>query len=195
MAPTPHLARRRNTAPGEVHVGDLGSGSDYTPFFQHEAVPSTDIGSGGPYGVYHSTFDDYTWFVKNADPTFMYEQQQARVFGLELLHMADADVLPYNFAVYGTDIMRFVDEQATRAANDHVAVDFAGLKASAARFAAAGKAVQRVQLASTANPAGLNQRFACRGGSAARPGRAAEASRGTSTPCLPRVSLQAMPQW
>ncbi len=152
----PHLGRRRNTAPGEVHVGDLGSGSDYTPFFQHEAVPSTDIGSGGPYGVYHSTFDDYTWFVKNADPTFVYEQQQARVFGLELLHMADADILPYNFATYGTDVMRFVDEQATRAANDHVTVDFTALKASAARFAAAGKAIQRVQLSPAANPAGLN---------------------------------------
>ena len=60
-------------------------------------MPSTDIGSGGPYGVYHSAFDNYNWFIKNADPTFVYEQQQARVFGLELLHMADADVLPYNF--------------------------------------------------------------------------------------------------
>jgi N-acetylated-alpha-linked acidic dipeptidase len=44
----------------DVRVGDLGSGSDYTPFIQHFGVPSTDIGSDGPYGVYHSTFDDYT---------------------------------------------------------------------------------------------------------------------------------------
>ena len=80
-----------------VHVGDLGSGSDYTPFIQHLGVPSTDIGSDGPYGVYHSVFDDYNWFIKNADPTFVYEQQQARVFGLEILHMADADVLPYDY--------------------------------------------------------------------------------------------------
>ena len=43
---------------GERHVGDLGSGSDFTPFLQHAGVPSTDIGSGGPYGVYHSAFDD-----------------------------------------------------------------------------------------------------------------------------------------
>ncbi len=59
-------------------------------------MPSTDIGSDGPYGVYHSVFDNYNWFIKNADPTFVYEQQQARVFGLEILHMADADVLPYD---------------------------------------------------------------------------------------------------
>ena len=62
----------------DVHVGDLGSGSDYTPFIQHLGVPSTDIGSEGPYGVYHSAFDNYNWFVKFADPTFVYEQQQAR---------------------------------------------------------------------------------------------------------------------
>ncbi|PNA52438.1 glutamate carboxypeptidase, partial [Pseudomonas sp. MPR-R5B] len=41
----------------EVRVGNLGSGSDYTPFIQHLGVPSTDIGSEGPYGVYHSVFD------------------------------------------------------------------------------------------------------------------------------------------
>ena len=153
---SPFTTRRRATPPGEVRVGDLGSGSDYTPFFQHEAVPSTDIGSNGPYGVYHSTFDDYTWFVKNADPTFVYEQQQARVFGLELLHMADADVLPYNFATYGTDVIRFIDEQATRAANQNLVVDLRALKASAARFAAAGKAVYAVQQAAPANSTALN---------------------------------------
>jgi len=32
----------------DVRVRDLGSGSDYTPFFQHIGVPSTDIGSDGP---------------------------------------------------------------------------------------------------------------------------------------------------
>ncbi len=143
--------------PGEVRVGDLGSGSDYTPFFQHEAVPSTDIGSGGPYGVYHSVFDNYNWFIKNADPTFVYEQQQARVFGLELLHMADADILPYNYATYGEQVVGYVKEQETRAATDNVTADFTQLKASAARFAAAGKAIQTVQLAPTANPAKLNQ--------------------------------------
>ena len=87
---------------GEVRVGDLGSGSDYTPFIQHLGVPSTDVGSTGPYGVYHSVFDNYAWFVMNADPTFVYEQQMARVFGLEALHMADTDVLPYDYVTYAT---------------------------------------------------------------------------------------------
>src|SRR5438270_74311 len=52
----------------DAAVGDLGSGSDYTVFLQHLGVPSTDIGSTGSYGVYHSTFDDFNWFKKFGDP-------------------------------------------------------------------------------------------------------------------------------
>src|SRR3984957_14709045 len=65
----------------EVPVGDLGSGSDYTVFLQHLGVPSTDITSNGPYGVYHSAFDNINWFKRFADPDFLYEQEMARVFG------------------------------------------------------------------------------------------------------------------
>ncbi len=65
----------------DVHVGDLGSGSDYTAFLQHLGVPSVDMGSKGPYGVYHSAFDNFECFTKFADPTFVYEQEMARVYG------------------------------------------------------------------------------------------------------------------
>jgi N-acetylated-alpha-linked acidic dipeptidase len=131
----------------EVHVGNLGSGSDYTPFIQHLGVPSTDIGSQGPYGVYHSAFDNYNWFIKNADPTFVYEQQQARVFGLEILHMADADVLPYDYRLYGRDVVSYVEAANKRAAKDGVKADFSAATAAAARFAAAGGVVYALQTA------------------------------------------------
>jgi N-acetylated-alpha-linked acidic dipeptidase len=100
---------------GDVPVGDLGSGSDYSVFLQHLGVPSTDIGSTGPYGVYHSTFDDFTWFKKFGDPDFVYEQQMARVYGLEALRMADADVLPYDFEDYGKEILVYLDATRTKA--------------------------------------------------------------------------------
>jgi N-acetylated-alpha-linked acidic dipeptidase len=157
MGSNPHAVTTAINAEG-VRVGDLGSGSDYTPFIQHLGVPSTDIGSDGPYGVYHSTFDDYTWFVKNADPTFVYEQQQARVFGLEILHMADADVLPYDYKTYGSEVTGFLKAAQARAAEMHVQVDFTQANAAAARFAAAGAAVMaRQQAAGTMDPAGRAQ--------------------------------------
>lgn len=141
----------------EVRVGVLGSGSDFTPFLQHAGVPSTDIGSGGPYGVYHSAFDNYNWFTRFADPTFVYEQQQARVFGLEILHMADAEVLPYDYAAYGKAIEGYVTTAATKAREVGLQDDFQPLLAAAARFSAAGKAVHARQVAQTGNLAGLNR--------------------------------------
>ena len=154
----------------DVRVGDLGSGSDYTPFIQHFGVPSTDIGSDGPYGVYHSTFDDYTYFTRFADPTFVYEQQQARVLGLELLHMADADVLPYDYDLYGREIVSYLESaQARSQPRDGVnpgampefipptKIDFGPAVIAAQRFAAAGASIRARQSNPPSDPAGLNK--------------------------------------
>jgi N-acetylated-alpha-linked acidic dipeptidase len=141
----------------EVRVGDLGSGSDFTPFLQHAGVPSTDIGSEGPYGVYHSVFDNYAWFIQNADPTFVYEQQQARVFGLELIHMADADILPYDYQTYGASIVSYLATAEAHARAAHLTLDFAPATAASARFAEAGTAIRARQLAPAAGAPALNQ--------------------------------------
>jgi N-acetylated-alpha-linked acidic dipeptidase len=156
------LGKEFNEAPmvplvgGEVRVGDLGSGSDYTPFIQHLGVPSTDIGSTGAYGVYHSVFDNYAWFVMNADPTFVYEQQMARVFGLEALHMADADVLPYDYVTYARQIQTYLSTAQARAKEAGLNLDFNAALAAANRFAAEAAMVMGKQLAGVGNPGVLN---------------------------------------
>jgi len=93
----------------DVPVGDLGGGSDYSVFLQHLGVPSTDISSSGDYGVYHSVFDNFAWFKKFGDPDFRYEQQMARIYGLEVLRMSSADVLPYDYENYGKEILVYLD--------------------------------------------------------------------------------------
>ena len=128
-----------------VHIGDLGSGSDYTPFLQHLGVPSTDIGSDGPYGVYHSVFDNYAWFTRFADPTFVYEQQQARVFGLEVLHMADADVLPYDYVTYAKEIAEYLASAKTKAQDDGLTLDTTAADAAAQKMLAAAEAAHTRQ--------------------------------------------------
>jgi N-acetylated-alpha-linked acidic dipeptidase len=104
-------ARHSSAAPPrqDVSVGDLGSGSDYSPFLEHLGVPSADMGSHGPYGVYHSAFDDFAWFTRFADPHFLYVQQMARLNGLQVLRMADADVLPFDYEEYGSEISAYVE--------------------------------------------------------------------------------------
>lgn len=153
-----HRASNAPAVPGEeVRVSDLGSGSDFTPFLQHAGVPSTDIGSGGPYGVYHSAFDNYAWYVQNADPHFTYLQQMARVLGLEALRMADTDILPYDYVAYAKEIRAYI-ESAKRKASDASlsSANFDAVQAAAARFATAADRVRRLQVAPNSNPAQLN---------------------------------------
>ncbi|MGH9616451.1 MAG: M28 family metallopeptidase [Acidobacteriaceae bacterium] len=129
-----------------IRMGDLGSGSDYTPFLQHLGVPSTDIASNGPYCVYHSAFDDYAWFTKFADPNFVYLQQQARVLGLEALHMADADLPPYNYADYGSEILGYLKTAQQKASADGMSnLNFAPAIVAAQSFHDAGERALTVE--------------------------------------------------
>jgi N-acetylated-alpha-linked acidic dipeptidase len=131
----------------DVKVGDLGSGSDYTAFFDHLGVPSADIGSKGPYGVYHSAFDDFAWFTKFGDPTFVYEQEMARVYGLEAIRIASIDVLPLNYEDYGKEIAEYVkaaDQQAKAVFGDQ-SPSFADATNAAVRLQKAGARMFELQ--------------------------------------------------
>jgi N-acetylated-alpha-linked acidic dipeptidase len=144
---------------GDAPVGDLGSGSDYSAFQQHLGVPSTDISSTGPYGVYHSVFDNFAWFKKFGDPDFIYEQQMARVFGLEALRMADADVLPYDYEEYGKEISAYLDTAKKRAEGKlgERALEMSAVNAAAKRFQEAGAKILVKQKNPPREPARLNQ--------------------------------------
>ena len=152
-ANTGHITHA-NAPSDDVAVGDLGSGSDFTPFLQHVGVPSTDIGSHGDYGVYHSVFDNYAWYVQNADPSFVYLQEVARILGLEALHMADTDVLPYDYVTYGKEISVYVDNAKHKPSA--TTLNFSAVEAAVFRFSKAADAVHRRQLSQPANIAALN---------------------------------------
>jgi N-acetylated-alpha-linked acidic dipeptidase len=147
------------TVKDDVRVGDLGSGSDFSAFQQHLGVPSADISSTGPYGVYHSVFDNFAWFKKFGDPDFVYEQQMARVFGIEALRMADADVLPYDYEEYGKEIAVYLDAAEKRSQSklgEHV-LDFKAVNAAAKHFQDAGAKILAKQRNSAKDPERLNQ--------------------------------------
>jgi N-acetylated-alpha-linked acidic dipeptidase len=133
---------RSEDVPGEAHVGDLGSGSDYSAFLQHLGVPSADIGSHGAYGVYHSAFDNYAWFTRFADPTFAYEQQMARFFGLETLRMAQAELLPFDYQFCGDELRKHLEAAQRRAHELNWNLDFTAALQAAAGLSAAGKALR-----------------------------------------------------
>jgi N-acetylated-alpha-linked acidic dipeptidase len=143
----------------DVNVGDLGSGSDYTPFLQHLGVPSADIGSSGPYGVYHSVFDNFAWFTKFGDPTFEYEQQMARVYGIEIVRMASEDVLPFNYEDYGKEIGEYIKAADQKSKNTFGAQSpsFAEAQQAASRLEKAGTQMLQAQSTVKGDPARVNQ--------------------------------------
>ncbi len=143
----------------DAPVGDLGSGSDYTVFLQHLGVPSGDIGSTGNYGVYHSAFDDFAWFKKFGDPAFLYEQQMARVYGLEIVRMADADVLPYDFETYGKEISAYIEAAQKKAAGafKDKSPDFTAASEAARRLTDEGIRIARLQQDPHSDAARLNR--------------------------------------
>ena len=144
---------------GDAPVGDLGSGSDYTVFLQHLGVPATDVSSTGSYGVYHSVFDNFNWFKKFADPSFVYEQEMARVYGIEAIRMADADVLPYDYEEYGKEVAAYVDTAKKKAEADFgaQAPSFSEAAEAAHRFELAGAKMLARQKNPPNDPGKLNQ--------------------------------------
>jgi len=143
----------------DVPVGDLGSGSDYTVFLQHLGVPSSDVSSSGSYGVYHSVFDNFNWFKKFGDPDFSYEQEMARVFGLEAIRMSNTNVLPYDYEQYGKEISAYVE--TARKKSDAVfggqPPNFTEAIRAARQFEQAGAKIRRKQENPGNGVARLNQ--------------------------------------
>jgi N-acetylated-alpha-linked acidic dipeptidase len=158
------LAGSQNRPPNarvdqDVEVGDLGSGSDYSVFLQRLGVPATDIGSGGPYGVYHSVFDNFAWFKKFADPDFKYEQEMARVLGIQMLHMADADFLPVDYSLYGKEIVSYVQTAQSKAQRvfGSSTPSFDSALQAAKRFSTAGNGILPAQNSPNSDLVRLNR--------------------------------------
>jgi N-acetylated-alpha-linked acidic dipeptidase len=91
-------------ASSKTPVTTLGSGSDFSPFYDHAGIPSIDLGFQGPYGVYHSVYDDFYWMKNFGDPAFAYHATLARVLGTLALRFDEADILPFDYPTYITEI-------------------------------------------------------------------------------------------
>jgi N-acetylated-alpha-linked acidic dipeptidase len=98
------------TAAGGPPIGRLGSGSDYTVFFNHLGIPSLDMIFDGPYGVYHSIYDNFYWMEHFADPGFKYHAAMARLWGVMALRLANADLLSFDPAAYADEIEIYARE-------------------------------------------------------------------------------------
>jgi N-acetylated-alpha-linked acidic dipeptidase len=120
----------------EPRVAILGSGSDYTVFFNHIGVPSADFLFDGPYGVYHSIYDSHEWMRRQGDPGFQYHAAMAALWGVAALRLANADVLPFDYAAYGRDLAVYLEEVDALARQRKLTVDLGPSREQARRLAA-----------------------------------------------------------
>ena len=90
----------------------IGSGSDHTVFLNFVGMPVLGLGFEGPYGVYHSAYDDFFWMNHFGDPGYRYHTLMSQLWGVLALRLANADLLPFDFATYAANIRQFVNELA-----------------------------------------------------------------------------------
>ncbi len=73
-------------------------------------MPVLGLQFDGPYGVYHSAYDDFFWMNHFGDPGYRYHTLMSQFWGVLALRLANADLLPFDFASYATNIRQFVNE-------------------------------------------------------------------------------------
>ncbi|HMZ78089.1 MAG TPA: M28 family metallopeptidase [Acidobacteriota bacterium] len=96
----------RNPDAIEIGIGQLGGGSDFVPFLNHLGIPAADMGMGGPYGVYHSTYDSFFWMEKFGDPGFTRHATMARMWSLVAYRLVDLPTIQLNLSEYAHELLR-----------------------------------------------------------------------------------------
>ena len=136
--------RERNNRQEAVEVTDanladtrIGSGSDHTVFLNFVGLPVIGLGFDGDYGVYHSMYDDFYWMNHFGDPGYRYHTLMSQLWGVLALRLANADILPFDFASYGDNIRQFVAELEKGKDMSHL--DLKPVKDGIDQFEAAGK--------------------------------------------------------
>ena len=97
---------------GNLGIGALGSGSDFSGFIDHVGIATVNLGFEGedPSGNYHSIYDDFYWYSHFSDYDFVYGRALAQTAGLTVLRMADADIMPYDFEGLSHTVAQYIDE-------------------------------------------------------------------------------------
>jgi N-acetylated-alpha-linked acidic dipeptidase len=93
-------------------VDALGDGSDYTAFQDFAGISTLDIEFGDEYDgdQYHSIYDDFYWYTHFGDKDFIYGRALAQTAGTSMMRIADADLLPFDYAPQAEAIAKYETE-------------------------------------------------------------------------------------
>jgi N-acetylated-alpha-linked acidic dipeptidase len=115
VAEAARRARRKGPKDFEVELAALGSGADFVAFQDYLGLPTLSVQYDfeGSYGAYHSNYDSRYYVEHFSDPGFHVARTLAQVFGVTVMRLADAAVLPYRYSHYAHKISDFLDDAGT----------------------------------------------------------------------------------
>ena len=134
----------------------LGSGSDYTVFLNFLGVPVADLTFDGPYGVYHSVYDSFTWVDRIGDPGYYYHAAMARYWAVAALWLSECDYVPLNYANYAQEVQTYLNEVAKVARERNIEVDLTAASKAATSWEKSSRAA--LEMAARASAAGDAER-------------------------------------
>src|SRR6266545_3528754 len=109
-------------------LGNLGGGSDFAGFYHHIGIPAAGIGFDGPDGIYHSMYDSYDWMTKFGDPKYAAHKAGAQLVSVILGRLANSDILPLDYAAFGTEMSALVSQLDSGLAQKKWTVSTQGLR-------------------------------------------------------------------
>ena len=137
----------------------LGSGSDYTVFLNFLGLPVVEMSFTGPYGVYHSTYDDIQWMERFGDPGYRYMTTMGEVWGRMALRLANAEHYPHDFGLYAQRVGGFIDALAAQPGVG-AQLDLSAARNAQERWRAAAAALEGALTDRLASPDGATRRSA-----------------------------------
>ena len=129
----------------------IGSGSDHTVFLNFLGRPVITLEFDGPYGVYHSMYDDFFWMNHYGDPGYKYHAAMSQLWGVTAMRLAQADVLPLDFEFYGDTVNQFLGELEKNKRFDPAKLDLSPAHKAAKELSSAASQTKALLLPSTAS--------------------------------------------
>lgn len=107
-------AKERNEirARRDLEVTALGDGSDFTAFQDFAGISTLSVEFGGEDDgtQYHSVYDDFYWYTHFVDKDFAYGRALAQTAGTAIMRLADADLIPVDYAPQADTIAKYEEE-------------------------------------------------------------------------------------
>ena len=128
-------------------LAPLGLGSDFGPFLHHLGIPSLDYAFDGAaeVAVYHSIYDTFDFYDRFGDPGFVYGRALAEAGGRTVLRLAEAAILPFDFAPVAEVLTQWLEEISALVERGSATVDLAPLRRAAARLEVAATSLTRAR--------------------------------------------------